>query len=137
MSVQDVALAEDLWRSTGLHTAMEGVVVGGLTAVGLNSNIRCYRYGEGQRFGRHIDESVDVARPRGTTSYTLLVYLSTPRGGETIFYDGRGRRAAAVAPVTGTALLHLHGDECMEHEGAAVTGGVKYVLRSDVVFAPS
>ncbi len=31
-------------------------------------------------------------------------------------------------------LLHLHGDECLEHEAAAVTAGVKYILRSDVVY---
>jgi hypothetical protein len=31
-------------------------------------------------------------------------------------------------------LLHRHAPECLEHEGAAVKAGVKYVLRSDVVF---
>jgi hypothetical protein len=41
-----------------------------------------------------------------------------------------------VAPAPGLALLHLHGeDRCLEHEGAEVQQGVKYVLRSDVVFA--
>ena len=133
--MEDPALAEQLWSGTGLCDALRGVEVEGAAAVGLNSNIRIYSYSKGQRFGRHIDESNDVARPRGRTFYTLLVYLSDPRGGATIFYDRRGRQAASVAPRTGLALLHLHGDECMEHEGAAVTGGVKYVLRSDVVFA--
>jgi hypothetical protein len=48
----------------------------------------------------------------------------------------RGRVVASVAPRPGLALLHLHGeDRCMEHEGAAVAGGTKYVLRSDVVFS--
>lgn len=46
----------------------------------------------------------------------------------------RNRRLATVVPQPGLALLHRHGDECLEHEGAAVTGGTKYVLRSDVVF---
>jgi hypothetical protein len=33
------------------------------------------------------------------------------------------------------ALLHRHGEaHCLEHEGAAVEAGLKYVLRSDVVF---
>lgn len=40
----------------------------------------------------------------------------------------------AVAPQAGMALLHLHGEECLEHEGAVVRSGVKYVLRSDVIF---
>lgn len=48
----------------------------------------------------------------------------------------RGRVVASVAPVPGLALLHLHGeDDCLEHEAAEVQQGVKYVLRSDVVFA--
>jgi predicted 2-oxoglutarate/Fe(II)-dependent dioxygenase YbiX len=136
LSVEDPALAQQLWEGTGLCEAMRGVEVDGGAAVGLNPLIRVYRYDKGQRFGRHIDESVEVtSRPRGITQYTLLIYLSDPQGGETLFYDLRGRRAASVKPRTGLALLHLHGDECMEHEGAAVTGGVKYVLRSDVVFA--
>lgn len=44
---------------------------------------------------------------------------------------------ASVRPAVGLALLHLHGeDRCLEHEANVVLQGVKYVLRSDVVFAP-
>ena len=47
----------------------------------------------------------------------------------------RNRVVARVAPAPGLALLHLHGeDRCLEHEGAEVARGTKYVLRSDVVF---
>lgn len=49
----------------------------------------------------------------------------------------RGRVVASVRPAVGLALLHLHGeDRCLEHEANVVLQGVKYVLRSDVVFAP-
>jgi len=47
----------------------------------------------------------------------------------------KGRMVACVAPRVGRALLHRHGAACLEHEGRAVRCGVKYVLRSDVVFA--
>ena len=47
----------------------------------------------------------------------------------------RGRVVACVEPRVGRALLHRHGAACLEHEGRAVRSGVKYVLRSDVVFA--
>ncbi len=47
----------------------------------------------------------------------------------------RGRVVACVEPRIGRALLHRHGAACLEHEGRAVRCGVKYVLRSDVVFA--
>jgi hypothetical protein len=46
----------------------------------------------------------------------------------------RNRKLASVTPQPGLALLHKHGDYCLEHEGVAVTAGTKYVLRSDVVF---
>ena len=40
-----------------------------------------------------------------------------------------------VAPIEGMALLHIHGYKCMLHEARNVTKGIKYVFRSDVVFA--
>jgi hypothetical protein len=46
-----------------------------------------------------------------------------------------GRRVVTVAPQPGLALLHAHGDACLEHEALPVARGVKYILRSDVVFA--
>ena len=39
-----------------------------------------------------------------------------------------------MTPVAGKALLHLHGDVCLEHEGVPVVRGTKYILRSDVIF---
>lgn len=53
--------------------------------------------------------------------------LSHPAG-------NRNRKLAAVAPRPGLALLHKHGEHCLDHEAAEVRSGVKYVLRSDVVF---
>lgn len=71
-----------------------------------------------------------AAAPSSTSALQEVV------GGETVFYDHRGRLVASVRPQAGLALLHLHGERrCLEHEGAEVLGGVKYVLRSDVVFA--
>lgn len=57
------------------------------------------------------------------------------QGGETVFYDERGRRAASIVPRPGLGLLHLHGeDRCMEHEAMGVVRGTKYILRTDIVF---
>lgn len=152
--------------------------------LGLNPNIRIYRYSVGQFFGQHCTHSLRSAvikthvytrahtqkiivqsRPQltlpsnaddeannvilpppnsrskatpGRTTWTLLVYLSSCTGGETIFYPdatraNRNPEPIAVAPEIGMALLHRHGDQCMIHEGAEVTGGEKWVLRSDLV----
>jgi hypothetical protein len=135
LAVNDAQLAQHLWTATGLAAAFDDMRLGGGAApTGLNPNIRIYKYSAGQRFGRHIDESNECGA-LGTTRFTLLIYLSACSGGETVFYGGRNRMLAAVSPEPGLALLHLHGEDCLEHEGRAVRAGVKYVLRSDVCFA--
>ena len=48
----------------------------------------------------------------------------------------RGKVVARIVPKAGRALLHRHGDACLEHEAAPVKSGLKYILRSDVCFAP-
>ncbi|MQL83950.1 hypothetical protein Taro_016445 [Colocasia esculenta] len=153
MSLDDPILAKFIWES-GLDKIFSNIKLQGKEAVGLNPNIRFYRYKVGQRFGRHIDESVDLEKGC-RTQYTLLIYLSgnlSPKvkhdsrgkqdsstlslvGGETVFYDERRGTVAEVAPVEGMALLHIHGIRCMLHEARAVVKGIKYVLRSDVAFA--
>lgn len=52
------------------------------TAVACNSNIRIYRYAVGQRFGKHIDESVEDENGHHS-QWTVLIYLNGEReGGE-------------------------------------------------------
>ncbi|CAA7038782.1 unnamed protein product [Microthlaspi erraticum] len=158
ISVNDPVLADTLWQS-GLSNLFTDIKIRRKVAIGLNPNIRFYRYSAGQHFGRHIDESVDLD-DGNRTYYTLLIYLSgsssstksksksdsskktndsssaeTLVGGETVFYGSRNSIVAEVAPMEGMALFHIHGDKCMLHEGRNVTKGVKYVFRSDVVFA--
>ncbi|GLI74689.1 hypothetical protein PoHVEF18_002935 [Penicillium ochrochloron] len=116
--------------------------------LGLNPNIRIYRYSKGQFFAQHYDESNTLTyNPPSTTksipaltTWTLLIYLTTCTGGETVFYPDATRahpnpEPIAVAPEVGMALLHRHGDRCMVHEGRVVTGGEKWVVRSDLVVA--
>ncbi|CAI7585942.1 unnamed protein product [Penicillium pancosmium] len=116
--------------------------------LGLNPNIRIYRYSPGQFFAQHYDESnaLTFLPPSSTksvparTTWTLLIYLTTCSGGETVFYPEPTREdpnpePISVAPETGLALLHRHGDHCMLHEGMEVTSGEKWVLRSDLVVA--
>lgn len=110
------------------------------TAKGLNPQLRIYRYTKGHHFGQHYDESVRVnnLELKGETKWTLLIYLTGDEefiGGDTIFYPiNRGEDPINVHPSKGTALLHKHGDDCLLHEAQLVRDGVKWVLRSDVVF---
>jgi hypothetical protein len=102
---------------------------------------RLYRYTKGQRFGKHIDESSVEESSGRETQYTLLLYLNGGdrdelEGGETIFYEGRkdSEVCAKFPPKQGWGLFHMHGERCLTHEGAVVSQGTKYVLRTDILF---
>ncbi|KAI9805774.1 MAG: hypothetical protein M1833_005267 [Piccolia ochrophora] len=138
-----------------MHPAQRRDLWGG-DVVGLNPNIRIYRYSQGQYFDKHYDDSNALVLPAvpptpAVTTWTLLVYLTSPTtgcvGGETAFYpDPPPTKTKAThkavsqsqpAPVvvaleTGMALLHKHGADCMLHEGREVLAGEKWVLRSDL-----
>ena len=47
---------------------------------------------------------------------------------------GGGKEVLRVVPKEGAGLFHWHGDKCLLHEGAPVFGGVKYLLRTDVLY---
>ncbi|KRC27429.1 hypothetical protein ASE31_17940 [Acidovorax sp. Root217] len=121
--VESAAWVALLWQR------LQGValpLLDGEEAQGLPKELRFYRYAPGQRFKMHKDGPWTEA---GMTSrLTLLVYLNAGfAGGDTDFRD------FVVQPATGAALLFIHDTW---HEGQAVTEGTKYVLRSDVLYAP-
>lgn len=100
----------------------------GRRPVGVNERFRCYRYEQGQQFRAHYDGAF-VRDDRERSELTLMVYLNSGfTGGETAFFES----SVVVQPRTGMALLFQHRQL---HEGAMVTSGVKYVLRSDVMFS--
>ena len=106
--------------------------------VGLSSNFRFYKYQPGDRFGMHVDDSNEVEE--GITCFTLLVYLNQNlTGGSTKFYIGsnpkKARLVLEVQPEEGGALAHEHFPQCLLHEGSQVDVGIKYLMRTDVVFS--
>jgi hypothetical protein len=102
--------------------------------VACNSNLRLYKYEKNMSFGKHYDGSHPT--DEGMTEITVLVYLSNCVGGATRFYPTQTKRKnIAFTPEEGAILLHIHGDRCLQHEADAVVSGVKYVLRTDVVYA--
>ena len=100
----------------------------GMHLSGANERFRCYRYEPGQRFAPHYDGAF-VRGPEEQSLLTFIVYLNAGfEGGETAFLDAE----RVIAPATGTALLFQHH---LLHEGRVVQRGVKYVLRTDVMYA--
>lgn len=97
-------------------------------AVGVNERFRCYRYEPGQRFAPHYDGAFQRS-PAERSELTLMVYLNDEfTGGTTAFHDFD----VEATPRTGAALLFQHQ---LLHEGCVVRSGIKYVLRSDVMYA--
>jgi prolyl 4-hydroxylase len=118
----DVDLANLLWSR--VHHEIPQIVVG-RQAIGLNERLRLYRYAQGQRFSWHSDGA--FRREKGEMSLlTFMIYLNDGyTGGETRF------EGTKVVGRTGMALVFHHG---VVHEGAEVTEGQKYALRSDVMY---
>ena len=125
-------------------------------AVGLNERLRFFKYEPGDYFrphsdGRYVDGSGDgiYAADAPTSFLTMMVYLNAPeRGGDTRFLrtpsaprrgeNGRDRADAAdddggvaVTPAAGSALVF---DHRLRHEGCLLEAGVKYAIRTDVMF---
>jgi predicted 2-oxoglutarate/Fe(II)-dependent dioxygenase YbiX len=93
---------------------------------GLPRALRFYKYTQDQRFKMHKDGAWH--EDEYTSKLTLLVYLNEDfSGGATDF------RGVVETPKTGNAVLFVHDTW---HEGQIVTAGVKYALRSDVLYGP-
>ena len=75
-----------------------------------------------------FDDGAFVRDEREESLLTFMVYLNEGfAGGDTRFYD----YDVSVTPRTGMALLFQH---FTLHEGCSVTAGVKYALRTDVMY---
>ncbi|UTN05028.1 2OG-Fe(II) oxygenase [Flavobacterium bizetiae] len=120
---QDDDYASFFWQKLQPHVKSE---VGNSFAIGLNEMFRFYKYNPGQRFKMHRDGSYKRSESE-YSYYTFLIYLNDSyEGGETKFASGE-----IIMPKTGTALIFEHSQR---HEGAALISGIKYVLRSDIIY---
>lgn len=128
--------------------------VAGGAALGLNARFRFYRYREGDYFRPHTDGAwpgsrvvdgrlVHDAYGDRISQMSMLLFLSDGySGGRTLFYvreRGRGTEAEVVGVATpkGAALCFPHGFHPLHclHAGEPVTAGIKYIIRTDVLFA--
>ncbi len=121
----DVALAARLFERVRAHVPAR--LEGDWELCGANERLRCYRYEPGQYFAPHFDGAF-TRSVHERSLLTFIVYLNEcEAGGHTGFLD----LELAVKPRTGAALLFNHH---LLHEGAVVTAGLKYALRSDLMY---
>lgn len=122
ITFRDIELAEKIWERFSSF-AVEKFANSRVT--GLNELFRFYKYEPGQRFKRHIDGSY-IRNEEEASYFTLMIYLNDDfEGGETSF------QWHTVKPKQGSALIFYHG---MKHAGEEVKQGIKYVLRTDVMY---
>ncbi len=118
----DYDLAATLWNTAKEYAPVK---IGNSNAIGLNELFRFYKYQVGQQFKKHIDQSF-IRNENEASYYTFMIYLNDDYGGgETLFDD------IIVKAKQGMALIFLHS---LEHEGAKVNSGSKYILRSDIMY---
>lgn len=119
---EDLKLSDDLWK---IASAIHPFIVDGMSPLGLNKRFRFYRYDSGQRFKRHIDGRF---KPNDTeeSRITFMIYLNDDyTGGETRFNN------VVIQPKKGMALFFIHEQK---HESTPIIEGIKYVLRSDIMY---
>lgn len=122
----DPSIATDLFRRLRPHLPER---MGQLVLFGLNDRLRMYRYQTGQKFAPHMDHWF---RPNDSqvTLHTVLAYFNDDfDGGHTNFME---QLDATVTPKSGRVVIFQHK---LRHEGCEVRRGVKYAMRSDVIYA--
>ena len=120
--VDDPNLAERVWNRVGPFVPR---MLLGRQVRGLNERFRFYRYAPGQKFSWHADAPFRREN-RELSLLTFMIYLNDAyKGGITRF------ETLTVEGQTGMALVFEHG---LIHEGGEISEGLKYVLRSDVMY---
>ena len=121
-------LAQAVWRRVALGLPPVWAARG---VSGLNERFRFYRYTAEQKFDWHVDGPFERANGE-RSQLTLLIYLSGGYQGGATTFDVEGQ------------MIDVHGEEGdvvffphrLRHRGSVVTGGTKYMLRSDVMYYP-
>ena len=115
-------LADKIWQKLKPFAPKH---FGNSKAIGLNELFRFYKYQTGQQFKKHRDQSF-IRNDIEASYFTFMIYLNDNyEGGETNFND------IAIQPKQGMVLIFQHD---LEHEGSSVKQGIKYVLRTDIMY---
>lgn len=105
----------------------------------LNERLRFLRYGPGEYFKWHFDGMYTRPDDSESSFYTLHLYLNEADeqnklvGGATTFHSKSGSESDFdVVPKVGRILIFQH--KGLLHSGQTVTEGLKYTLRTDLMF---
>ncbi|KII91647.1 hypothetical protein PLICRDRAFT_173464 [Plicaturopsis crispa FD-325 SS-3] len=109
----------------------------------LNERMRFLKYGPGQYFREHTDGAYQDPVTHERSFYTLHLYLNDSAqtcatdkslvGGATTFYSDDMSRRLDVDPKAGRVLIFQH--KGLLHSGDEVLSGIKYTMRTDLMYA--
>jgi hypothetical protein len=133
----DQTLAATLWRRMQPFVSAQVQRSGYVwEAIGLNECFRLSKYFPGDQFQRHVDANFQ----RGSNEqsmYTVNIYLNGDfGGGSTRFYkDNTTDVDFAVTPEAGKCVIFRQPPaEYYMHDGEALGSGLKYLLRTDIMY---
>jgi hypothetical protein len=127
--IDSFGFAERLWER--IKAVVPANWKHGETVVGLNERLRILKYYPGDEFKPHSDGSYTA--PNGDTSkITVLVYLNEGYSGGFTHYSSH-EGPIAVVPKIGAVVLQ---DQALGHWVPPLVEGVKYALRTEVMYRP-
>ena len=108
-----------------------------------SERFRWCKYVKGQRFGQHCDARF-IRSALEESFYTVNVYLNDGKkdfsGGRTRFFN-QGKKgihdwkmSVGVVATPGLSLMFNQYPEQLRHDGEEVYHGVKYLMRTDVMY---
>ncbi|MFC4160441.1 2OG-Fe(II) oxygenase [Chitinimonas lacunae] len=118
----DAQLADQLYQRARPYLPQD---IQGWQLCGFNERLRFYRYGPGEFFKRHKDGTY-IRSTTEESALTFMIYLNEDFEGGTTEFNWE-----VVTPRIGMALVFPHR---MSHQGSQVREGLKYVLRTDVMY---
>ncbi|KAG2392101.1 hypothetical protein C9374_013586 [Naegleria lovaniensis] len=137
LMVDDQKLTDLIWNRVKDHLPQ---TIDGMSLKGLNSRWRLCKYKAGHYFGVHTDGTYMDRKTNSVSRLTFMIYLNSQlegayTGGATIFYDRKRDEKARIVQPSGTTIVFLQEDMDMLHCGQKVSSGVKYILRTDVMYS--
>jgi len=98
---------------------------------GLNERMRILRYSEEHFFAPHRDGCY-MRNTEEMSFMTIMIYLNSDfGGGSTNLISSAPNDNVEVVPKSGGVFVF---DHAVKHEGGRVTNGVKYAIRTDVMY---